>query len=660
MKRISLNARMQYTMLTVVGIIMLLLVLLIGKQVYDNAVIKGNELAAAKSKEIARKVEILLSSSIQSAEGIANTLITMKSKQVNREVIPDLVYTYLKNNPDFLCIWIMFEENQYDALDHKFLKQPLYQETNGRVNISYYKTNGQITPELGAIADYEEDYYLQPKNEAKSLVTAPYYYSYTGGSDDLIFETSIAVPLMANDIVIGAIGIDISLETLYELVANEKLFETGFFSIISNDGQIAATKNKELISNSITEYIGADSTAVLNNLKNGQSLSITRMNENEKTLLNMVSLKAGLETEPWAIIAEVPYSEVSKDAKLVVLSVMALGLVSFIILSLVILYVTRSITKPIHVSAAFANKIANGDLSSAMQDIKRNDELGDLATSLNKMRESLVNILTQIINGAEKIASESNQISGTAITLANGANQQASSVEEMSSTMEEIASNIEQNSNNAQQTEKISKAAAEGITVVSETSSKSLNATKIITSKIQIINDIAFQTNILALNAAVEAARAGEHGRGFAVVASEVRKLAERSKTAADEIIKLSSETNMYAELAGTKMNETLPKVQNTTSLIQEISSSSLEQSRGAHQINNAIQQLSSVTQQNASAAQELASSSEEMHNQAEKLKEMVSFFKLELTNKDTILPITNQLKQNQSKQYIKNIKALH
>jgi methyl-accepting chemotaxis protein len=214
--------------------------------------------------------------------------------------------------------------------------------------------------------------------------------------------------------------------------------------------------------------------------------------------------------------------------------------------------------------------------------------------------------------------------------MSQGASEQASSVEEVSSTMEQIAANVEQNTENAQQTEKISISAQMGISEVSEGANKAVEASRVIAQKIQIINDIAFQTNILALNAAVEAARAGEHGKGFAVVAAEVRKLAERSKVAADEIVGLTQNSLELAEGAGSKMAEILPDIEKTTKLVQEIAAASLEQNNGAGQVNSAVQQLNSVTQQNAAASEELATNAEELASQAQQLKDLVSYFKVD------------------------------
>ena len=195
--------------------------------------------------------------------------------------------------------------------------------------------------------------------------------------------------------------------------------------------------------------------------------------------------------------------------------------------------------------------------------------------------------------------------------------------------MEQITASIQQNSDNAQQTQKIASKAAEDARQSGSAVNLTVKAMKQVAEKISIIEEIARKTDLLALNAAVEAARAGEHGKGFAVVASEVRKLAERSQTAAAEISSLTFEGVRTAEGAGQLLARLVPDIQKTAELVHEIAAASAEQNTGASQINKAIQQLDQVIQQNAAASEEMAASSEELSSQAELLQTSIGFFRL-------------------------------
>lgn len=303
-----------------------------------------------------------------------------------------------------------------------------------------------------------------------------------------------------------------------------------------------------------------------------------------------------------------------------------------VILCLIIVFVSIIISKKISAPIVEVSKsaalVAQGDFTLQIKTFA-NDETGKLARSFNLMVENLNKMIREIKEGALIISSSSEEIRNSSQNLAVGASRQAVSVEEASAAMEEMTSTIESNAENSRQTEVLSKTTSDGTQVMFNSMTNSLSSIKTISEKITVINDIAFQTNLLALNAAVEAARAGEHGRGFAVVASEVRKLAERSKLAADQIMGLSTDSVKTTETTKDILNRLVPEIEKTLDLVKDISVSSNEQAQGVNQINSAIQQLNEVIQQNASASEELAASAEQMSNQANSLLNSIGAFKI-------------------------------
>ncbi|MBI5493224.1 MAG: MCP four helix bundle domain-containing protein [Deltaproteobacteria bacterium] len=290
---------------------------------------------------------------------------------------------------------------------------------------------------------------------------------------------------------------------------------------------------------------------------------------------------------------------------------------------------TKLIAKPLaDMTANVANRLAEGDLTMEIE-VKGKDETGQLLAAMRNMVEKLKVVVTDVRAVSDNVASGSRELSAGAQQISQGATEQAASIEETSSSMDQMTCNIKQNSDNAQQTEKIAHKSASDARESGKAVAETVNAMKDIAGKISIIEEIARQTNLLALNAAIEAARAGEHGKGFAVVASEVRKLAERSQTAAGEISQLSSTSVQIAERAGEMLAKLVPDIQKTAELVQEITAASGEQNSGAEQINRALQQLDQVIQQNAGSAEELASTSEELSSQSEQLQSSIAFFKI-------------------------------
>jgi len=292
------------------------------------------------------------------------------------------------------------------------------------------------------------------------------------------------------------------------------------------------------------------------------------------------------------------------------------------------MWIVKTIKNGLLKAVEVTRYLAMGDLTKRI-DINSNDEIGDLLSNMSEMTIKLSEIITNIKQSADNVSTGSQELSSTAEQLSQGSTQQAASAEEASSSMEEMAANIRQNAENSSQTEKIAIKSSEDAKIGGESVNKAVKAMKDIAEKISIVEEIARQTDLLALNAAIEAARAGEHGKGFAVVASEVRKLAERSQTAAAEISKLSASSVEVAELAGEMLTRMVPDIQKTAELVQEITAASNEQNTGAEQINKAIQQLDQVIQQNATASEEMSSTAEELASQSLQLQDIIKFFRL-------------------------------
>ncbi|MBF0308350.1 MAG: HAMP domain-containing protein [Magnetococcales bacterium] len=312
------------------------------------------------------------------------------------------------------------------------------------------------------------------------------------------------------------------------------------------------------------------------------------------------------------------------------LKILGLALGSIVLIGLVIFtLVKRLAIGPVSELRALISRIAEGDLTVTVPEARSRDDIGLTVAATGEMVTNLRDVVLKVQEASKSVTESGMAMQASSGELSQGATEQAASVEETSAAMEQMASNIAQNSENAQQTDRISRQAAQDGVESGKAVEQAVTAMKEIAAKISIIEEIARQTNLLALNAAIEAARAGEHGKGFAVVAAEVRKLAERSQSAAGEIGHLSASSVDVAEKAGNLLKKLVPDIQRTAELVQEISAGSNEQSQGASQINGAIQQLDQVIQQNAGASEEMAATAEELASMAKKLAEAIGFFRV-------------------------------
>lgn len=311
-----------------------------------------------------------------------------------------------------------------------------------------------------------------------------------------------------------------------------------------------------------------------------------------------------------------------KNIIIVIFPVLYLSIFIFVILSF-----TKSITKPLSNGLDFAKGISEGNLHSSFS-LSRKDEMGELATALNAMQQKILEVVKEINHGANQVSATGQEISSSAKEVSNAVDLQSGLVNHLASTYDGVAESFKQASRVVNKTGNLAKNTSEDLNSLKTSTEKSLVAIKEIANKIETVTQIAFQTNLLALNAAVEAARAGEHGRGFAVVAAEVKKLAEKSNIAAQDISNLAESTLSISIKSEEELLSILPTIEKSALHIQEIVTAIVDLEQGVEHIQIAVHQLNDVTQNNANIADSIKLSAEKLASKTEQLINQVSFFK--------------------------------
>jgi methyl-accepting chemotaxis protein len=273
------------------------------------------------------------------------------------------------------------------------------------------------------------------------------------------------------------------------------------------------------------------------------------------------------------------------------------------------------------------SRLAKGDFEVKVPELGSITELRRMSKQFSEFVAEVTRILTSVRSAANALVAASSQVSSASQALSQGTTEQATSVQEITANLEQMNAIINQNAANSSETRRIAVKGAREAEESSRAVEETVGAMHKIADRVSIIEEIARQTNLLALNAAIEAARAGEHGRGFSVVANEVRKLSERSQSAAKEIGELATSSVRIAERSGALLGALLPSIRKTTELVEEVAAGSNEQATGVQQINRAMSQVDQVTERSATAAEELASTAEEMTTQAHALRDLVSRF---------------------------------
>jgi methyl-accepting chemotaxis protein len=484
----------------------------------------------------------------------------------------------------------------------------------------------------GNIAD--RDYFKEIVENWKDRVVSDALVSKVDGKVVLV----LARPFTgAKSSGVGILAAAISIEYFNAYISGITMGDNGYAYIVDRRGFIIAHRNQDyvlklnLLDSAKDGWVGLDAAgkAVL-----ASDEAVAEYTKPDGTAITMFS-KAVPGVPEWRMGITIPTKELMKESTQLVQNLLFVFGLALVLSAIASILLGRYITGPVKMVTSTVERLSQGELREDMslatrlaKASRRTDEIGSAVNAARSTREILGEIVRQIAEAANMVSAGAEELAATAETVSSGASEQAAGVEELSSSTEELSSSAKQNADSSHGADalakKVGKEAEGSCSVVKETATHMRD----IASRIVIIEEIARQTNLLALNAAIEAARAGEAGKGFAVVASEVRKLAERSATAAREITDLAALSVSRAEEAGSRLEGLVPDIKKTGDLAEEIASAAREQSAGTEQIAMAVQQFDEVVQRNSSTADELASTAEELSGQAELLANAISFFK--------------------------------
>lgn len=560
---------------------------------------------------------------------------TQEIVQARSDQVSTMLYSIVKE------IQILAEKDMVQSMNWQRMEQDLETAVANSDSLfdfiglvmpsGYYYTTAHegISEKTIAGKDYHTDIF---ENKKDFSIATPYHSLTTGK-----LTTFVAVPVKTDSgELVGLLTASVLLKSLSKVAEDIRLGESGFGWIVDDRGMVIAHPKKDLIMN--LNVLNSDS-AGFSGLKQAGKKMIAQETGNHlvtrpdgvQEYLSFTPIKF---SPGWSLGLAVETRELYSAVRSQTIQSIIVFLIALSVLFVVILLISKKlISNPLRKLSVFAQHIAQGKLYEQAPAI-RGAEIRQVADSMQQMIERLQEVISGINEAALQIASGSTQINSSAEQIAQGSNEQASATEEVSSAIEQMASSINQSANNAKTTEKAVVKSSSELQEVKKSVEITIQAMREIAEKVLLIDDLAERTDLLAINAAVEASRAGESGKGFAVVAHEVRKLAESSLNAAQEIDALSQKSVKVAEKSGDLLQGILPEIQRNTKMIQEITASSVEQNNGIDQINQAMQQLNQITQNNTSVSQELATGSNELSMQAELLEKSVEFFQLEKQKK--------------------------
>lgn len=655
----------------------------------------GEDVLNSTGESLAEKLGKELEKPLVSVQTVSETMagLVEKSKVPTREEANIMLQQLFDNNPNIISAWMFWEPNAFDGKDKEYANTVGHDKTGRFIPVWSRTESGNLR--LDPMTEYDTPGTLADNlnsvlQSGKSAIWEPMTYEYYG-VEQLV--TSIVAPVVVNGKTLGMTGVDILLQDLNEVVSGYTFYETGFAGLISHEGNVLAHQEQDFIG---TNYF--EGQAMGNHPQKEEVRKAVL--EGEKALIE--SHSQALDTEvyrlftpitingvdtPWSAFLAAPVDEVLEEAKQLTMMIIWTSIVVTIILAGIILYAATNIAIPIRHVVAEGQKMAQGNfvIELRSKDLKRKDEIGQLAQIFDAISESMRKLIGRIQTSSEHVLQSAESMNEGATQSASAASEVAASIEEISKAAEEQMQSAEESAKAIEDMTQGVQRIANSASMVAETANEmterassgqqtvqdaivqmghiqtETNATKEVIDHlheeanqidhiVSMITDISEQTNLLALNAAIEAARAGEAGKGFAVVAEEVRKLADETKNSASEIHKIVETIQVNTKQATESMNTSGQEVTKGVTQITAVGEV-FEQILGSIQtVVEEIEDLAAVAEEMSAMSEEIAAASEEIATSAEtasgNTQQVAAAAEEQLATMDTMKQTAQSLKE--------------
>jgi len=388
----SITKKLVVYTLGIVLLMNVIMLLIIGIRSTGEANNYAANYSQSLSVGIAGNVKVYIEEAFETTNTLANTLSALRfTPGLTREAIEMIFINVLTGNEKYIGVWTMWEPDEFDGQDDIYIDDALYEDSEGRFSLLYYLEDQFVTISWGSIDNYSEHFYSDPMSQGAKSILNPYLRNYSGieGNDKLI--TSVVTPIIKDGEVLGVVGIDIELSNMHSLVSDVSLFESGTAVILSNDLHIATHINKGLNGKPYDTLTSTNLDHTYNAVQSGQYYSFEDINANPPLLRTFVPIEFSGTDQAWSVMSEIPLKEITASSRQLFILILLIGITGLMVISLVVVLVARTITKPILKINKIVNEAAIGKLNGDIGLEKRNDEVGRIAQGMKKLLSGLKN-----------------------------------------------------------------------------------------------------------------------------------------------------------------------------------------------------------------------------------------------------------------------------